>query len=182
MSLQEDAKSRRISSEVMKQRLYDSVVTSPRRRRMSSSLHAGYYEEDYHNMSLPSYYSQPGRLVMSMPATPATSQRTTPAHSPTSQRKFMFGFFSRGNTPYGHTPEDELMDTTDLCEEPDRGQGIASIFSPNPRYIPGNRWVPRLDKDQSPKRQSEESDPEGALVLQDVPRPKQGKRSSPEPE
>ena len=135
-------------------------------------------------------------MAMSMPATPATSQRTTPAHSPTQNRKFMFGFFSRGNTPYGNTPEDELMDI-DMCEQEDgmvdNSQGLASIFSPKPKYIPGARWVPRLDKDESPKRPSigdgsglgeEIIGGGGDLVLQDVPKAKQGRKmsKSPEPE
>ena len=35
MDLSEDARSRKISAEVMKHRLYESVITSPRRRRYS---------------------------------------------------------------------------------------------------------------------------------------------------
>ena len=136
MSMQEDARSRRISSEVMKHRLYESVVTSPRRRRVS--VHAGYYGGQIVNdMSSSQGYSNKSFMIQSLPVTPAHSQYPSPEGSPTSLRKFTFGYFSRGATPRERTPSDEDMCVdTDIPEE-DSWKGLASMFKPQPRCIPG---------------------------------------------
>lgn len=121
MNMQEDAKSRRISSEVMKHRLYESVLTSPRRRRFS-----GYYGTG--GECTPTSFQGYARMVQSLPVTPAHSQNVTPAHSPTSKKSFNYGFMSQGATPTDPTPDEEEM-------EVEEDQGIASIFRPRPRFI-----------------------------------------------
>ena len=130
MSMQEDAKSRRISTEVMKHRLYESVVTSPRRRRMSvrgDFMTQSAAEEQY----ISNFYDS-ARFIQSMPVTPAHSKNVTPAHSPTSGRKFLFGYFSRGTTPT--TPD---IESKTLGEEraSDGGEGLGSLFRPRPRFV-----------------------------------------------
>ena len=128
MSMQEDARSRRISSEVMKHRLYESVVTSPRRRRMS--LNYGAMDDSAQGFSK-------AFMIQSLPVTPAHSQYGSPETSPTEQRRFLFGYFSRGTTPLVRTPseEDMCIDSNDIPEE-DSWKGLASMFNPQPRCIP----------------------------------------------
>ena len=131
MNLQEDARSRRISAEIMKHRLYESVITSPRRRRLS--VRADYMgvrpADEIAEMQSFQYTS---RMAQSLPVTPAHSQNVTPIQSPTSSRRFFFGFFSRGTTP----------EEDDRCLHPappsnqDSWKGLASIFKPSPRCIP----------------------------------------------
>lgn len=131
MNMQEDARSRRISSEIMKHRLYESVIASPRRRRLS--VRADYMgmrgSESEMEMSNLSYTS---RMVQSLPVTPAHSQNVTPVQSPTSSRRFFFGFFSRGTTP----EEDENCLRPSAPDDADSWKGLASIFKPQPRCIP----------------------------------------------
>lgn len=129
MTMQEDARSRRISAEVMKHRLYESVVTSPRRRRFSMRM-------DYYGNTPECEVKNFSRMVQSVPVTPAHSEAVTPAQSPTGEKKFLFGFFSRGTTPRGHTPDDELNCSIEEVEE-NRGSttGLASLFQPQPRCI-----------------------------------------------
>jgi hypothetical protein len=127
MSMQEDAKSRRISSEVMKHRLYESVLTSPRRRRFS-----GYYGTGGDCTPTSSFQGY-ARMVQSLPVTPAHSQNVTPAHSPKSKKSFNFGFMSQGVTPTDPTPEEEEM------EVDADNQGLANIFKPRPRFIAASK-------------------------------------------
>lgn len=118
MDMQDDAKSRRISAEVMKHRLYESVVQSPRRRRFSMRM-------DYfgHGSPMPDEGLHPSRYVQSLPVTPAHSSNVSPVHSPTLQRRFPFGFFSRGTTP------DEERKP---IGEGDGFPGLAGILKPYP--------------------------------------------------
>ncbi len=151
MCMQDDAKSRRISSEVMKHRLYESVVTSPRRRRFSARL-------DFPSVpgcDVQIDHGAFGRMAVSMPVTPAHSENVTPAHSPTSNRKFGFGFFSRGTTPHGMTPEEEEEETLMEVEE-DSWKGLASLFKPQPKYIPGATVSPNVSMHQDLLGEDEE--------------------------
>ena len=135
MSMQEDAHSRRISTEVMKNRLYESVVTSPRKRRFSMRVDYGMSRSDVVD---PQAYA---RMVQSLPVSPAHSQSITPAHSPTSNSRYMFGFFSRGATPHCMTPEELVEDEMSEMEcEDAHWKGLACLFKPQPRYIPGARY------------------------------------------
>ena len=77
--MQEDARSHRISAEVMKQRLYESVITSPRRRRQSiSRIGNGDHQDEIQ------LFARGARMAQSLPVTPAvtpgTSQNTSPLH------------------------------------------------------------------------------------------------------
>ena len=130
MTMQEDARSRRISAEVMKHRLYESVVTSPRRRRFSMRM-------DYYGTTPECEMKSFSRMVQSVPVTPAHSETVTPAQSPTGEKKFLFGFFSRGTTPRGHTPDDELSRSIEEVEENiGSTTGLNSLFEPpQPRCI-----------------------------------------------
>jgi len=138
MSMQEDAHSRKISSEVMKQCLYESVIASPYRRQRRMSMRPN----DYRGLSS-STYSGAGdgdtgmmsysRMVQSMPVTPAQSQTVTPAVSPTTLKRFR-AFTSRCATP------DEGNDRSLEVAE-DSWKGLASLFKPCPRYISASRGV-----------------------------------------
>jgi len=124
MTLQDDARCRRISSEVMKRCLYKSDV--PSRRRAYGRLHSG---------------SSRARMAQSMPVTPAQSHTVSPAHSPTSMTGSYYAFLSRGTTPRAVTPELEDGDEDDngRCDA-----GIASVLRPQPRYV--RALPPRLDE------------------------------------
>lgn len=132
MSMQEDAKSRKISSEVMKHCLYESVLL-PSRRRLSMR------PADYGNMTASEYGDDQdlrsyARMVQSLPVTPAQSQTVTPLHSPRTSRRFR-AFFSCGMTPRNATPEE---DEHSLEVEEDSWKGLPSLFRPRPRYIPAS--------------------------------------------
>ena len=82
MSMQEDAKCKKMSAEVMKNRLYESVVASPRRRRMSAR--ADYMTTPTRSESQDfTSFSEVARMVQSLPVTPAASQNVSPARSQT---------------------------------------------------------------------------------------------------
>jgi len=123
MTLQDDARCRRISSEVMKRCLYKS--DAPSRRRAYGRLHSG---------------ASRARMAQSMPVTPAQSHTVSPAHSPTSMTGSFYTFLSRGTTPRAVTPETEDGDEDDdNCDA-----GIASVLRPQPRYV--RALPPRLDE------------------------------------
>jgi len=139
--MQDDARSHRISSEVLKRCLYSSVISSsPYRRRQSDHRRAGrppsmhgdaasYYEPIRSSMPAPSRWAQ------SLPVSPAQSHVTSPIHSPTNLHHT---FMSRGATPRNSTPD--CMDygsTSTLDVEEDSWKGLPSLFKPRPRYIPG---------------------------------------------
>lgn len=132
MSMQEDAKSRKISSEVMKHCLYESVL-SPSKRRFSMR------PTEYCNMSVSEYGDDPdprsyARMVQSLPVTPAQSQTVTPLHSPRTSRRFR-AFFSCGLSPRNANPEE---DDCSFEVEEDSWKGLPSLFRPRPRYIPAS--------------------------------------------
>ena len=124
LSMQEDVHSHRISSEVMKNRLYESVIMSPHHRRMSQSTSNNFSE-----------YNPFKRMVFSMPVTPAHSGNASPTNSPTlttKRRQFRFGYHSREMTPRMMSPEREISeDGFDISS----CQGLASIFRPIPKVI-----------------------------------------------
>ena len=142
MSMQEDAKSKKISAEVMKNRLYESVVASPRRRRMSAR--ADYLTPTRSESQDFSSFTEAARMVQSLPVTPAASQNVSPAQSPTSSRRF-FGYFSRGATPHVRTPEEIHEDHWAEVQE-DSWKGLASLFKPQPRYVSAaSKYSPKLE-------------------------------------
>ena len=75
--MQEDAKSHRISAEVMKHRLYESVITSPRCRRQSLSRINS--EEHQDEIQL---FARGARMAQSLPVTPAVTPGTSKNPSP----------------------------------------------------------------------------------------------------
>ena len=186
MSMQEDARSRRISSEVMKHRLYESVVTSPRRRRVS--VHAGYYGGQIVNdmMTSSQGYSK-AFMIQSLPVTPAHSQHPSPEGSPTMLRKFTYGYFSRGATPRERTPsEEDMCVDTDIPEE-DSWKGLASMFKPQPRCIPAvdsscHSYVCSVDEEMANgAAKGGGMAVDGGLVLEAPPRAKMSKKRTRSP-
>jgi hypothetical protein len=166
LSMQEDVHSHRISTEVMKHRLYESVLMSPRYRRMShSTLNNG------------AEYNPFQRMVFSMPVTPAHSGNASPVNSPrsTSRRsRFRFGgFLSRQTSPRTTSPEREMCESNAAVE--DNGcLGLASIFQPAvPKVI---RVLPDdVDMDEDPRAATDDtvetdiSDQSTAFVLHRPP-------------
>ena len=129
MSLQDDAQSRRISSEVLRRCLYKSVA-APCKRRITN-------RKSYCSPSS-SFIDSPGdirerhkKLFMSVPVTPSQSLAVTPSHSPTENRSF-FGFLSHSTTPRCVSPVCPEDDEENSCK------GLASIFQPQPRYVSAN--------------------------------------------
>jgi hypothetical protein len=133
LSMQEDVHSHCISTQVMKHRLYESVVTSPRHRRLS------------HSVAIGNEYNPFQRMVFSMPVTPAHSGNASPTGSPTSTSKgrhFRFGS-SRGGTPRAMSPErgggsenGRHDNNGAIMNEEEVGcHGLASIFWPMPKVI-----------------------------------------------
>ena len=133
MSLQEDARSHKITTEVMKANLYKSV-TRPRSRyyrmpnsRTWSSNNADEEETaEQSSLWLPNYYQ-------SLPPTPLMSGRTTPNTSPT--RSFSFRF-SRGTTPRCTSPSRILEEV-----EEETNEGLAGVLKPRPRFIKANQQI-----------------------------------------
>ncbi len=178
MNLAEDARSRKISAEIMKHRLYDSVITSPRRRRFSMRA-ADYYG---HGQTSAAEHDMPhvrniGRYIQSLPVTPAHSENVTPIQSPTSSRR-VFGFFSRGTTP-----DEEQRCLTETVEE-DNWKGLASLLRPQPRYMSSlqrygneenedaeNRLRPSLGRPGIYHRYQNDEGGGGGLVLQEMQDP-----------
>ena len=191
MNMQEDAKSRKISAEIMKHRLYESVITSPRRRRLS--VRGDYMANSADEGMIHSFYNS-ARYIQSMPVTPAHSQNVTPSHSPTSTRRFLFGYYSRGATPDAETKA--LNEEAD--EAGDNWKGLASLFKPQPKCIPANAPMQpepmETDDDIEnfpvgfgspgfPVLPTAQRDPSGSsgLVLQEIRRPEPRKhRVSPQ--
>ena len=115
----------------MKHKLYESVITSPRRRRFSHRSDCWSGDGGFYGMARMAQ-SLPVTPVVTPAVTPGQSQNTSPTHSPRSSRQFMFGFFSRG----GRGDEDDTMQ----IEIPEDGsnvgaRGLASILKPHPKYI-----------------------------------------------
>lgn len=143
-SMQDDARSHRISSEVLKRCLYSSVISSsPYRRRQSvqtgdyrrgrpPSMHSdASYEPIRGSMAVASRWAQ------SLPVSPAQSHVTSPIHSPTNLHHCST-FMSRGATPRNSTPDGmDYGSTSTLDVEEDSWKGLPSLFKPRPRYIPG---------------------------------------------
>jgi len=143
-SMQDDARSHRISSEVLRRCLYSSVIsTSPYRRRQS--VQTG----DYRRGRPPSMHSDTSydparaslpvasRWAQSLPVSPAQSHVTSPIHSPTNLHHYNT-FMSRGATPRNSTPDSmDYGSTSTLDVEEDSWKGLPSLFKPRPRYIPG---------------------------------------------
>ena len=128
-------------------------------------------EGDVYSDEVTQFYMHPSRMAMSMPVTPATSTRTTPCHSPTSTRRFLFGLFSRSQT----------MDN--MCDEEEASKGIASIFSPHPKCIPASARKPPLPpaKHDAPAAAEVDQQQTSAekFVLAVPPPPKQRRSQSP---
>ena len=143
-SMQDDARSHRISSEVLKRCLYSSVISSSPYRRRQSVQTGDYRRSRPPSMhsdapSNPSRGSLPvtSRWAQSLPVSPAQSHVTSPIHSPTNLHH-LNPFMSYGATPRNSTPDS--MDggsTTTLDVEEDSWKGLPSLFKPRPRYIPG---------------------------------------------
>lgn len=140
MSMQEDAKARLISSEIMKHRLYESVITTARPRCLS----VGPPDYNYYPF-LPYSFS-----THSMPVTPFRgSHETSPASTPsgiTNMHGF-FRFYSRGTTPKCTTPVEENC----MLEE-SSGIGLTSLFGRYPRQ--GS--VSRCHISEGPETEEEE--------------------------
>jgi hypothetical protein len=184
MSMQEDAKSRRISAEVMKHSLYASVISSsPYHRRQSM------YHGDYRRGRPPSMHGDMNvdnaatpvmsRFVQSLPVSPAQSHDTTPAHSPTALRQFRM-FLSHTTTPRNMTPDglDDGSSTT-LDVEEDSWKGLASLFKPRPRYIPATPTAAMSESlDESMELSFDSSPP---LTLSNPPKGHQYRQSPDSP-
>lgn len=130
LNLQEDAKYKRISSEVMKHRLYESVVHSSRRRRFSTRSPT--------SSSSSNDVMAFVRTMRSMPVSPSHSGAVSPTEpsSMTSSRRMPFRMFlSRGATPRALSPEREESGGEDdtAC------LGLASVLRPVPRVIRANK-------------------------------------------
>ena len=130
MSLQEDAKSRIISSEVLKRHLHESVITAsnrPMRLSVSSC--------QYNSNLLPCRHC----VTQSVPVTPMhNSQEVSPSATPTpsGHRQKYYRFFSRGTTPKCTTPIEE---NGYLVEEESPSVGLASLFDQQPLNFALNR-------------------------------------------
>lgn len=127
LTMQDDAKCRRISSEVMKRCLYRQDV--PGRRRAYSRMYSSTRGSTDAGSS-----SSYARMFQSLPPTPAQSLVVTPAHSPTNVRSNFYSFLSRGATPRAMTPETE-EDAEEDAEEMEASAGLASVLRPVPRYV-----------------------------------------------
>ncbi|ESO09337.1 hypothetical protein HELRODRAFT_168308 [Helobdella robusta] len=128
MSMQEDARTHKISAEIMKHSLYKSVAGPSRRRFRSRMAYSQTWSDDPNSLNQSnSWYP---RYYMSLPQTPVESGRTSPVSSPT--RKFPNRFFSRGTTPRCSSP-------IQIVEEDEESQGLASILKPRPRFIRANQ-------------------------------------------
>lgn len=108
MSMQEDAYARKISTEVMRRSLHNSITT-PCRRRYNRSRKPSSGMTGAGRGHAPRYFQ-------SLPVTPA---RPSPSSSPT---RNLDG--SR-----------EVLPFVDLQVEEDSWRGLASLFKPKPRYI-----------------------------------------------
>lgn len=147
MSLQEDARSRKISSEVMKRCLYKSVTAPCRRRIMNRMSCSGTTSGNFYS-----------RKMLSLPVTPMQSLRVTPSQSPTEDRRFFYGFLSHGPTPRSTTPvqmdedeEDGRYEDNDIFDDEERDcKGLASLFKPQPRYVVARVWS-QQDCDELPE-------------------------------
>ena len=135
-----------------------------------NSMHNSFLQpsgEDVLTDEVTRYYMHPTRLAMSVPVTPASSSRTTPCGSPTQNRSFLYNMFPR-------QAEEDVPDGG-VSGDGDSGggdqRGLASLFSPQPKYVPAARWTPRVEREQ------QEWAPE-PLLLQDVPK---AKKRSPSP-
>lgn len=136
MSMQEDAQSRKISSEIMKRCLYKSAVAAPCRRRIANRTSCNLTARDG------AFYS---RKMLSLPITPMESQRATPSHSPTEERRFFYGFLSHGPTPRSTSPvpfDDEETENAGNEDDDENGhcKGLASLFRPRPRCVMARVW------------------------------------------
>jgi hypothetical protein len=123
MSMQEDARCRKISAEVMKHCLYKSVAPC-RRRALNRSSTGG---------AVTSNQSSSSRAVRSMPATRGPSTATTPMLSPSVSYSFFDSVFSRGATPRATSPITPNCDADHSL--PFEDEGLASLFKPRPRYV-----------------------------------------------
>jgi len=139
MSMQEDARLRKISTEVVKRSLYKSVTAPCRRRMMNRMSYCGSSSRrnddslsvSVNNGSSNKSYS---RMFQSLPVTPLQSLAASPSHSPTGNKHFFYEFLSRGATPRCTTPEPEEND--DVIEEYGSDcKGLATLFRPQPRYV-----------------------------------------------
>jgi len=143
-AMQDDARSHRISSEVLKRCLYSSVISSSPYHRRQSVRTGDYRRGRPPSMhvdaaSEPSRSSMPmsSRWVQSLPVSPAQSHVTSPIHSPTNLRHFGV-YMSHGTTPRNSSPDGtEYGSTSTLDVEEDSWKGLPSLFKPRPRYIPG---------------------------------------------
>jgi len=142
-AMQDDARSHRISSEVLKRCLYSSVLSSsPYRRRQS--VHTGDYRRagrppSMHADSDSSRGSLPvaSRWAQSLPVSPAQSHFTSPIHSPVNLHHYD-AFMSQSASPRHSTSDSmECGSTSALDVEEDSWKGLPSLFRPRPRYIPG---------------------------------------------
>lgn len=142
MSMQEDAQSRKISSEIMKRCLYKSVA-APCRRRITNRMSCNLTARDGASAA-GTFFS---RKMLSLPITPMESQRVTPSHSPTEDRRFFYGFLSHGPTPRSTSPvpfDDEEIENAgtedDDGDENRDCKGLASLFRPQPRCVMARVW------------------------------------------
>lgn len=141
MSMQEDARARRISTEIMKHRLYENVITATRPRCLS----VGPPDYNYYPF-LPYSFS-----THSMPVTPFRgSHETSPASTPSGSTNThgFFRFYSRGTTPKCTTPVEE-----NCTLEESSSIGLASLFGRYPRQ--GS--VSRCHISEGPEMEEEET-------------------------
>ena len=150
MSMQEDARSHRISAEVMKQRLYESVVVSPRHRRQSlRAMSSSAEEQDEIQL-----FARGARMAQSLPVTPAVtpgaSQNTSPLQSPTSNKRFSYSHYSN----YGHRNDrysfgGEGGGFNSRYYTNPRGYGLHSLFKPRQRCATIQQRIALGDESQN---------------------------------
>lgn len=141
MSLQDDAKDRRITAEIMKRHLYESVVTAKRPRHLSVRTDRGGFYGSSWSLAGESDVSLPcGLMTQSMPVTPSHgSADISPARTPTGtnggrSRLSYFRLHSRRGTTSGACSS-HLAENGYLEEEEESCMGLISIFNPQPRYV-----------------------------------------------
>lgn len=151
MSMQEDARSRKISSEVMKRCLYRSVA-APCRRRIANRMSCSITPNDAggNSASLSAGFYQ--RKMLSLSVTPMESLRVTPSQSPTEDRRFFYGFLSHGPTPRSTSPVpfDGGEREIDARNEGDDAKGLASLFRPQPTCVVARVWSQQDCGDDAP--------------------------------
>ena len=125
ITMQEESRNHKISSEVMKANLYKSV-TQPHVCSYKFQI-SNTWPNNTKSVNIPSSWFQ--KYYQSLPSTPLVSGRTTPITSPNQNHSFRF--LSRGTTPRCASPN--RIDKKDGSFK-----GLASVLRPHPRFIKAN--------------------------------------------